>query len=165
MQIYYSAFEHSLSQQEQITCVHRVKRAYREENNFHTVFQQLKKENFNQKWHLFPPRFEPNKPTPGNEEDNTVSWETGTIFYISAFQYLTLCIAYSPGHPFRQPIYTNCEYMLFYFLFICCFICLYLYIFIPQMEIYLFLCVVDQIFQILLEIQLIRFSNYFQDYS
>ncbi|ROT75379.1 putative cation-transporting ATPase 13A3-like [Penaeus vannamei] len=53
------------------------------------------------------PWFEPNKPTPGNEEDNTVSWETGTIFYISAFQYLTLCIAYSPGHPFRQPIYTN----------------------------------------------------------
>ncbi|XP_047486397.1 polyamine-transporting ATPase 13A3-like isoform X3 [Penaeus chinensis] len=53
------------------------------------------------------PWFEPNKPTPGDEEDNTVSWETGTIFYVSAFQYLTLCIAYSPGHPFRQPIYTN----------------------------------------------------------
>ncbi|XP_042856180.1 polyamine-transporting ATPase 13A3-like isoform X6 [Penaeus japonicus] len=53
------------------------------------------------------PWFEPNKPTPGNEEDNTVSWETATIFYVSAFQYLTLCIAYSPGRPFRQPIYTN----------------------------------------------------------
>ncbi|XP_068220779.1 polyamine-transporting ATPase 13A3-like isoform X6 [Palaemon carinicauda] len=51
--------------------------------------------------------FVPNTPTPEGEQDNTKSWETAAIFYTSVFQYLTLCIVFSPGHPFRKPIYTN----------------------------------------------------------
>ncbi|KAK3865299.1 hypothetical protein Pcinc_029091 [Petrolisthes cinctipes] len=52
------------------------------------------------------PWFVPNKPTE-SQEDNVVTWETASIFYVSSFQYLTLCIVYSPGKPFRKPIYTN----------------------------------------------------------
>ncbi|XP_042231974.1 polyamine-transporting ATPase 13A3-like isoform X3 [Homarus americanus] len=51
--------------------------------------------------------FVPNKPTEIGEVDNVVSWETATIFYVSSFQYLTLCITYSPGRPFRKPLVTN----------------------------------------------------------
>lgn len=53
------------------------------------------------------PWFVPNKPTPSEESDNTKSWETAAIFYTSSFQYLTLCFVFSPGYPFRKPIYTN----------------------------------------------------------
>lgn len=50
--------------------------------------------------------FEPNKPS--NEgKDNLVCWESTVIFYISSFQYLILCISYSPGKPFRKPLFTN----------------------------------------------------------
>ncbi|XP_042231973.1 polyamine-transporting ATPase 13A3-like isoform X2 [Homarus americanus] len=54
-----------------------------------------------------PNLFVPNKPTEIGEVDNVVSWETATIFYVSSFQYLTLCITYSPGRPFRKPLVTN----------------------------------------------------------
>ncbi|XP_071515719.1 polyamine-transporting ATPase 13A3-like isoform X8 [Panulirus ornatus] len=53
------------------------------------------------------PWFEPNKPTESGKEDNVVSWETATIFYVSSFQYLTLCVTYSPGQPFRKSMFTN----------------------------------------------------------
>nr|XP_045614575.1 polyamine-transporting ATPase 13A3-like isoform X4 [Procambarus clarkii] len=53
------------------------------------------------------PWFEANKPSGDTNPDNVVSWETTTIFYISSFQYLTLCVAYSPGRPFRKPLFTN----------------------------------------------------------
>ncbi|KAK7028908.1 hypothetical protein SK128_015024 [Halocaridina rubra] len=53
------------------------------------------------------PWFVPNQPTPGEEQDNTKSWETTTIFYASSFQYLTLAVTFSPGKPFRRPLYTN----------------------------------------------------------
>ncbi|KAK8732754.1 hypothetical protein OTU49_006909 [Cherax quadricarinatus] len=53
------------------------------------------------------PWFEPNKKPDDKEPDNVVSWETATIFYASSFQYLALCVAYSPGQPFRKPLITN----------------------------------------------------------
>lgn len=51
-------------------------------------------------------RFNPNEPIEG-DGDNLVCWETTTIFYVSSFQYLILCITYSPGKPFRKPLITN----------------------------------------------------------
>ncbi|KAK8732753.1 hypothetical protein OTU49_006909 [Cherax quadricarinatus] len=54
-----------------------------------------------------PSLFEPNKKPDDKEPDNVVSWETATIFYASSFQYLALCVAYSPGQPFRKPLITN----------------------------------------------------------
>lgn len=50
--------------------------------------------------------FNPNEPVKG-DGDNLVCWESTTIFYVSSFQYLILCITYSPGKPFRKPLITN----------------------------------------------------------
>uniref|UniRef100_A0A0P4W4W7 Cation-transporting ATPase n=2 Tax=Scylla olivacea TaxID=85551 RepID=A0A0P4W4W7_SCYOL len=50
--------------------------------------------------------FEPNKP-PKDESDILVCWEATVIFYVSSFQYLILCITYSPGKPFRKRLISN----------------------------------------------------------
>lgn len=52
-------------------------------------------------------RFVPVKPTPS--ADNYQCFETTTIFYVSAFQYMTLAFAYSKGPPFRKRIWSNGE--------------------------------------------------------
>lgn len=52
-------------------------------------------------------RFEPNTPAKEDESETLVCWEATVIFYVSSFQYLILCITYSPGKPFRKSLITN----------------------------------------------------------
>jgi len=59
----------------------------------------------NQAW------FVPAAPT-SPDELIYVSWETTTIFSVSAFQYLILALVFSRGPPFRQPFYFNGEFSL-----------------------------------------------------
>ncbi|XP_064610270.1 polyamine-transporting ATPase 13A3-like [Liolophura sinensis] len=56
------------------------------------------------------PWFVPVKPTPS--ADNYQCFETTTIFYVSAFQYMTLAFAYSKGPPFRRRIWSNVLFSL-----------------------------------------------------
>ncbi|XP_045138858.1 polyamine-transporting ATPase 13A3-like isoform X7 [Portunus trituberculatus] len=51
--------------------------------------------------------FEPNQPSKDQGPESLVCWEATIIFYVSSFQYLILCITYSPGKPFRKPLITN----------------------------------------------------------
>jgi magnesium-transporting ATPase (P-type) len=39
--------------------------------------------------------------------EGTESYENTTIFYVSLFQNLLVCVAFSISKPFRQPLYTN----------------------------------------------------------
>ena len=44
---------------------------------------------------------------PNDENANTESFENSSVFFISIFQYLVICMVFSISKPFRQPLYTN----------------------------------------------------------
>ncbi|XP_057712965.1 polyamine-transporting ATPase 13A3-like isoform X2 [Corythoichthys intestinalis] len=56
----------------------------------------------------------PDQEGPDNVTDvyNVRNFENTSIFYVSAFQFLTLAITLSKGKPFRQPFYKNWVFML-----------------------------------------------------
>ena len=43
---------------------------------------------------------------------NNISYEGTVLFYVTLYQYLTTCVAFSISKPFRQPIYTNLYFTL-----------------------------------------------------
>nr|XP_020637678.1 probable cation-transporting ATPase 13A2 isoform X3 [Pogona vitticeps] len=43
---------------------------------------------------------------------NLPNYENTVLFCISGFQYLTLAVAMSKGHPFRKPLYTNVVFLI-----------------------------------------------------
>lgn len=43
---------------------------------------------------------------------NLPNYENTVLFCVTGFQYLTLAVAMSKGHPFRQPLYTNVLFLL-----------------------------------------------------
>lgn len=55
---------------------------------------------------------------------NFVCYENYAVFCVSMFQYITMCIVYSKGKPYRKALYTNLPYMLS--LVITTMICIYL---------------------------------------
>ncbi|CAJ1071911.1 probable cation-transporting ATPase 13A3 isoform X1 [Xyrichtys novacula] len=50
--------------------------------------------------------------TSPHDHKNIRNYENTTLFYVSAFQYLTVAIVFSKGKPFRQPSYKNWPFML-----------------------------------------------------
>lgn len=44
---------------------------------------------------------------PNDENANTDSFENSSVFFLSTFQYLVICMVFSISKPFRQPLYTN----------------------------------------------------------
>jgi hypothetical protein len=58
----------------------------------------------------FPRRFPFYFPPPhktGPSADSNISFENTSIFWVSSFQYLSTCVAFSVSKPFRKPLYTN----------------------------------------------------------
>ena len=49
----------------------------------------------------------PNPDYINSDPINTTVYEGTCIFYVSLFQYVTTCVAFSISKPFRQPIYSN----------------------------------------------------------
>ncbi|CAH1110178.1 unnamed protein product [Psylliodes chrysocephalus] len=43
----------------------------------------------------------------GHDDTNFVSYENFSVFVISVFQYITMCVVFSKGRPYRKPLYTN----------------------------------------------------------
>ncbi|XP_070560525.1 polyamine-transporting ATPase 13A3-like isoform X2 [Ptychodera flava] len=56
------------------------------------------------------PWFTPVVPVKG--EMNILCYESTVVFYVSAFQYISVAFLFSKGPPFRKPIYTNVPYTL-----------------------------------------------------
>jgi cation-transporting ATPase 13A3/4/5 len=54
---------------------------------------------------------EPDPVNPYSDEANR-SYENTSLFWVSNFQYLTACVAFSVSRPFRQPLYTNLYFTL-----------------------------------------------------
>jgi len=44
---------------------------------------------------------------PADADDNTACFENTSVFLISLYQYVVVCVAFSISKPFRQPLYTN----------------------------------------------------------
>lgn len=64
---------------------------------------------FIRKWSFYqpPPPIDPN-----NGDDNTTGYENTSVFLISLYQYVVVCVAFSISKPFRQPLYTNLPFVV-----------------------------------------------------
>uniref|UniRef100_A0A6P7G008 Cation-transporting ATPase n=1 Tax=Diabrotica virgifera virgifera TaxID=50390 RepID=A0A6P7G008_DIAVI len=54
------------------------------------------------------------KPFVYNHKDDTflISYENFAVYHVSVFQYITMCIVFSKGKPYRKPLYTNIPFTL-----------------------------------------------------
>jgi cation-transporting ATPase 13A3/4/5 len=55
-------------------------------------------------WEFYTP---PGPVDPDDADDNTAGYQNTSVFLISLYQYVVVCVAFSISKPFRQPLYTN----------------------------------------------------------
>ncbi|XP_072037099.1 polyamine-transporting ATPase 13A3-like [Amphiura filiformis] len=55
--------------------------------------------------------YDPN-PVEDPDEKNLVLYESTSVFLLSTFQYIIVALIYTPGPPYRKPIYTNILYVV-----------------------------------------------------
>lgn len=48
---------------------------------------------------------------PDSGDANTDGYENSSVFLISLYQYVVVCVAFSISKPFRQPLYTNLPFV------------------------------------------------------
>lgn len=56
--------------------------------------------------------YRPHEVDPNSEDQQVKAFENTSLFYVSIYQYLMVCVVYSISKPFRQPLYTNLYFTL-----------------------------------------------------